>query len=47
MNLNPTAAAVLYLLGGIELWREIAIQRFVRRGWPRWAAELAFELSDF
>lgn len=47
MKLDPTAAAILYFLGGSELWREVAILRFVRRGWPRWAAELAFELSDF
>jgi hypothetical protein len=44
LNLARTA---IVLMGGYELWREVAIRRFVRRGWPRWCAELAFELSDF
>ena len=47
MRLDATTAAVLYFLGGYELWRECAVRRFMRRGWPRWAAELAFEFSDF
>ncbi len=47
MNLDGMTVAVAYFLGGYELWRAVAVARFVRRGWPRWMAELAFELSDF
>lgn len=47
MKLDATTCAVLYLLGGVELWRTLAVRRFVRLGWPRWAAEIAVELSDF